>query len=155
MSQNGPKTTSLMTSVTKNPQPPTKKFFFKCRLEDWPIRLKVWTAQSAEELGRQWGNWQLLFFGQFQITCISYPSSQSVKTHMSHVLPSLCNFTTCLVIELENCWKPLKAVSLLVCIRSVDCGRELFKPPKDPASLSFFVDDVTSGESLGLFGRDY
>jgi len=28
MSQNDPKTTSLMTSVTKNPQPPTKKIFF-------------------------------------------------------------------------------------------------------------------------------
>jgi len=27
MSQNVPKTTSLMTSLTKNPQPPTKKFF--------------------------------------------------------------------------------------------------------------------------------
>jgi len=28
------KATSLMTSLTKNPQPSTKKFFFKCRLED-------------------------------------------------------------------------------------------------------------------------
>jgi len=27
MSQNDPKTTSLITSVIKNPQPPTKKFF--------------------------------------------------------------------------------------------------------------------------------
>jgi len=27
MSQNGPKTTSLMTSLTKNPQPPPKKIF--------------------------------------------------------------------------------------------------------------------------------
>jgi len=27
MSQNDPKTTSLMTSLTKNPQLPTKKFF--------------------------------------------------------------------------------------------------------------------------------
>jgi len=27
MSQNGPKTTSLMTSLTKNPQPQTKTFF--------------------------------------------------------------------------------------------------------------------------------
>jgi len=27
MSQNDPKTTSLMMSVTKNPHPPTKKFF--------------------------------------------------------------------------------------------------------------------------------
>jgi len=27
MSQNDPKTTSLMTSVTKNLHPPTKKFF--------------------------------------------------------------------------------------------------------------------------------
>ena len=29
MSQNGPKTTSLMTSLTKNPQHPTKKIFFE------------------------------------------------------------------------------------------------------------------------------
>jgi len=28
MSQNDPKTTSLMTSVTNNPHPPTKKNFF-------------------------------------------------------------------------------------------------------------------------------
>jgi len=28
MSQNDPKTTSLIMSVTKNPQPPTKKFLF-------------------------------------------------------------------------------------------------------------------------------
>jgi len=27
MTQNGPKTTSLMTSVTKNPHSPTKNFF--------------------------------------------------------------------------------------------------------------------------------
>jgi len=29
MSQNGQKTTSLMTSLTKNPQPPTKKYSMK------------------------------------------------------------------------------------------------------------------------------
>jgi len=38
MSQNGQKTTSLM-SLTKNLQPPTKNFFFKYELELWPIRL--------------------------------------------------------------------------------------------------------------------
>jgi len=27
MNQNGPKTISLMTSLTRNPQPPTKKLF--------------------------------------------------------------------------------------------------------------------------------
>jgi len=51
MSQNGPKTTSLMTSLTKNlhPQP---KIFFHYRLEDLPNLLRDWTAlaQSAEEL---------------------------------------------------------------------------------------------------------
>jgi len=44
MSQNDPKTTSLMTSVTKNLHPPTKKIFFECNLLDWPIRLSPWTA---------------------------------------------------------------------------------------------------------------
>jgi len=44
MSQNDPKTTSRMTSVTKNPHPPTKNFFFECNLPDWPIRLSSWTA---------------------------------------------------------------------------------------------------------------
>jgi len=33
-----------MTSVTKNPQPPTKKIFSECNLPDWPIRLIPWTA---------------------------------------------------------------------------------------------------------------
>jgi len=44
MSQNDPKTTSLMMSVTKNLHPPTKKFFFECSLLDWPICLSSWTA---------------------------------------------------------------------------------------------------------------
>jgi len=44
MSQNDPKTISLMTSVTKNPSPPTNKFFFEYNLLDWPIRLSSWTA---------------------------------------------------------------------------------------------------------------
>jgi len=44
MSQNDSKTTSLITSVTKNPYPPTKIFLFECNLENWPIRLRFWTA---------------------------------------------------------------------------------------------------------------
>jgi len=44
MSQNGPKTTSLMMLVTKNLLPQTKKFVFKCRLDDWLIHLSPWTA---------------------------------------------------------------------------------------------------------------
>jgi len=44
MSQNDPKTTSLMMSLTKNPHPPTKNFFFECRLEHWPICLSPWTS---------------------------------------------------------------------------------------------------------------
>jgi len=44
MSQNGLKITSLMTSLTKKTQPPTKNFFLECRLEDCPIRLSPWTA---------------------------------------------------------------------------------------------------------------
>jgi len=47
MSQNDPKTTSLMTSVTKNPQPPTKKRFSECNLLDWPIRLSPEQLSSA------------------------------------------------------------------------------------------------------------
>jgi len=41
MSQTDPKTTSLMTSLTKNPQPPSKKIFFGCRLEDLPRLLTL------------------------------------------------------------------------------------------------------------------
>jgi len=44
MSQNDPKTSSLMKSVTKNPHPQPKNFFFECNLLDWPIRLSHWTA---------------------------------------------------------------------------------------------------------------
>jgi len=55
MSQNDPKTTSLMTSVTKNLQHPTKKHFFRVqsiRLTDPFELLNSSLAQSAEELGR-------------------------------------------------------------------------------------------------------
>jgi len=44
MSQNDPKTTSLMMSVTKNLHSPTPKFFFECNLLDWPICLIPWTV---------------------------------------------------------------------------------------------------------------
>jgi len=44
MSQNGPKNTSLVTSLRNKLQAPTKKFFFKCSLENWPICLSPWTA---------------------------------------------------------------------------------------------------------------
>jgi len=44
MSQNDPKTTLLMMSLTKNLQPPTKKSIFECRLEHWAISLSPWTA---------------------------------------------------------------------------------------------------------------
>jgi len=43
MSQNDLKTTSLMTSLTKNPHP-NQKIFFVCNLLDWPIRSSPWTA---------------------------------------------------------------------------------------------------------------
>jgi len=46
MSQNIQKITSLMTSLTKNHQPPTKNFFFFCRLEDLPNLLRIWAALS-------------------------------------------------------------------------------------------------------------
>jgi len=54
MSQNDSKTTSLMTSVTKNPHPPTKTFIQvpSTRLADLFKPLNSSLAQSAEELGR-------------------------------------------------------------------------------------------------------
>jgi len=51
MSQNDPKTTSLMTSVKKNPQPPNQKNFFRVqstRLAD-PFEL---LNSSLVEIGR-------------------------------------------------------------------------------------------------------
>jgi len=44
MSQNDPKITLLMTSVTKNPHLPTKNVFFECNLLGWPICFSPWTA---------------------------------------------------------------------------------------------------------------
>jgi len=44
MRQNGPETTSFMTSLARNPQPRTKKIVFECRLEDLPNLLTFWTA---------------------------------------------------------------------------------------------------------------
>jgi len=54
MSQNDPKTTSLMTLVTKNPHPPNKNFFQvqSTRLADPFEPYNSSLAQSAEELGR-------------------------------------------------------------------------------------------------------
>jgi len=52
--QNDPKTTSFMTSVTKNPDP-NQKIFFRVqsrRLADAFEPLNSSLAQSAEELGR-------------------------------------------------------------------------------------------------------
>jgi len=46
MSQNDPKTTSLMTSVTKNPHPPTKKFFSNA------IYYTGWSVWALEQLSR-------------------------------------------------------------------------------------------------------
>jgi len=53
MSQNDPKTTSLMMSLTKNLQPQPKKFFLVqfTRLTDLFEPLNSSLAQSAEELG--------------------------------------------------------------------------------------------------------
>jgi len=36
-----------MTSLIKYPQPPTKKNFFECKLEDWLIRLRLKKLSSA------------------------------------------------------------------------------------------------------------
>jgi len=41
MSQSNPKTTSLMTSLTKKSAPHNLKFFFECNLLDWLIRLSL------------------------------------------------------------------------------------------------------------------
>jgi len=45
MSQNGTKTTLLMTSLNhKKSVTPKQKFFFECNLLDRPIGLNPWTA---------------------------------------------------------------------------------------------------------------
>jgi len=43
MSQNRPKTTLLMTSLTKI-RKPNQKTFFMCTLEDLPSLLRIWTS---------------------------------------------------------------------------------------------------------------
>jgi len=55
MSQNDPKTASLMMSLTKKPDPPGKKNFLRVQstgLADPFEPLNSSLAQSAEELGR-------------------------------------------------------------------------------------------------------
>jgi len=50
MNQNDPKTTSLMTSLTKNPQPPTKNFFSSA---DQKTGRSVWAIeQLSSAIGR-------------------------------------------------------------------------------------------------------
>jgi len=80
MSQNGPKTTLLM-SFTKYPQP-NQNIFFRLqtrRLADPFEPLMNSLAQSAEELWRWSGNRKQLVLGQNLGTNISYASSQSVN----------------------------------------------------------------------------
>jgi len=86
MSQNGPKTTSLMTSLTRNPQHPIPKFFFRVqarRLADPFEPLNSSLAQSAEELWRWWDHWKLLFLGRNLGTNILYTGSQNVNFEIS------------------------------------------------------------------------
>jgi len=80
MSQNGPKTTSLMTSLTKNPQPPTKKFFFECRLEDWPIRLSPSSTIGGGPMALVRQLKTASFRPKFRYE-VSYASSQSGKNY--------------------------------------------------------------------------
>ena len=97
MSQNDLKTTSLMTSVTKNPHPQPKIFFFECNLLDWPICLSPWTAiwhnrQRSWGIGKATEN--CCFLGWNWNTNISYTGSQSVKLALTdHIsaLVSWCN----------------------------------------------------------------
>jgi len=50
MSQNDPKTTSLMMSIPKNPQPPTKKFFSNAIKKSC---LSVWALEElSSAIGR-------------------------------------------------------------------------------------------------------
>jgi len=50
MSKNDPKTASLMTSLTKNSHPPTKKFLFRCNLQ---AGQSVWALeQLSSAIGR-------------------------------------------------------------------------------------------------------
>ena len=59
-----------MTSLTENPHPPGKKFFFEWLADPFePLNSSL--AQSAEELGRWQGNWKLLFLGRNQSTNIT------------------------------------------------------------------------------------
>jgi len=91
MSQNGTKTTSLMTSLTNNPQPPTKKFFLvqtrKLAKPFEPLNSSI--AQSAEELWCWYGNRKLPVLGRYLGTNISYASSQSVNKSIGNLVSIL------------------------------------------------------------------
>ena len=89
MSQNDPKTTSLMTSVTKNPHPPTKKFFsiviYQAGRSGWALeQLSSAIDGGARALVRQT---KTAVLGWNQSTNISYPDSQSVKDVASTSTP--------------------------------------------------------------------
>jgi len=71
MSQNGPKTTSLLMSLTKNPQLPTKNFLFKCNLLECPIRLTLEQLSSTIGRGARALVKQLLVLGRNRSTNIS------------------------------------------------------------------------------------
>jgi len=77
-----PRTISLMTSVTKNPQPPTKKFFsnaiYQTGQSVWALeQLSSAIGRGAMALVRQPKT--AVFLGWNRSTNISYAGSQSVK----------------------------------------------------------------------------
>ena len=130
MSQNGPKTTSHMMSLTKHLQPPgpNQKMFFRVqtrRLADPFEPLNSSLAQTAEELGCWQSNWQLLVLGRFQSSNISYPGSQSVKETKTAFTGHLKDFCDKVTSSLQR-WntRPIYTVVLVSAVEgSLDVKR--------------------------------
>jgi len=86
MSQNDPKTTSLMTSVTNNPHPripPFSSAFYETGRSIWALeQLSSAIGRGARALVRQL---KTVFLGRNRSTNISYADSQEVNKRLSQV----------------------------------------------------------------------
>jgi len=129
-----------MTSLTKNPHPPTKKFFFECRPEDLPRLLRVWTAP---------------YCFQYQSYVFARPRAIQLFWHGPLDLDRTCQHFGCWsanILYLEIGEKPgIFWLTSQPHSSSADCARELYKPSKDLACLRVCNEKIISGFGFQVF----
>jgi len=157
-----------MKSLTKNPQPPTKKYFLKCRLQDLPRLLTLRLGLQHLPIGRNSSAKPRAFRCFFQKSpkaagCQSFKNWHTpMNSHMS--FSQILYFSLTPWESVYDIFVPGNRPKNNSCQlpyqhhhSSADCTRKLFKPSNDSTSLlvcnkknflvggcRFFVGDVIS-----------